>query len=89
MEIEDIYQGRKPHLECDVICVKIKGWPDVILLENHVDNRRLMREFNKQKAWKKDNKPLTGIELAFFEESLKNEEEKRFYNGKDKTYSSG
>jgi len=76
MEIEDIYQGRKPHLECDVICIKIKGWDDLILLENHVDNRRLMREFNKREVLKKmdNNKPLTGIDLAFFEESLKDEE---------------
>lgn len=45
MIILDIY------LEDDVICMKIKDVATIILLDNNIDNRQLMRKFN----WKRIN----------------------------------
>ena len=44
MKILEIY------LEDDVICMKIEGCSTIIYLDNHIDNRNLLRQFNSLKS---------------------------------------
>lgn len=37
----------KVYKEDDCILVEVSGWPEALILPNHVDNRRFMNEFNK------------------------------------------
>ena len=60
MKILDIY------LEDDVICMKIEGCSTIIYLDNHVDNRNLLRQFNSLKSIK----PLSNIDRNFLEAEI-------------------
>lgn len=41
MKVTKVYE------EDGCILVRVEGWPEDLILENHVDNRRFLREFNK------------------------------------------
>ncbi len=41
MQIENLY------IEDDVICMKVKDFPTIVYLNNHIDSRNLVREFEK------------------------------------------
>ena len=60
MKILDIY------LEDDVICMKKEGCSTIIYLDNHIDNRNLLRQFNSLKSIK----PLSNIENCFLEAEI-------------------
>jgi len=48
----------KVYKEDDCILVEVTGWDEALILRNHVDNRRFMREFEKQQ------KCVTGLEYG-------------------------
>jgi len=48
----------KVYKEDDCILVEVTGWDEALILRNHVDNRRFMREFEKQQKVCETGLPL-------------------------------
>lgn len=40
----------KVYKEDDCILVEVSGWPEALILPNHVDNRRFMKEFDRYES---------------------------------------
>jgi hypothetical protein len=60
MKITNIY------LERGVICMKVEGHPYTVLIDNHVDNRALLKAFEASKKPQPSN-----IERKFIEEEIR------------------